>query len=530
MPTTPTSKSQVQAYRFVLKRMESALTRKDPVLTHDPMRTHGRAAATGVILGTVGLIGFLIAGVFNPKGDIPSDGIVISKNSGSVYVVGRNPTRMIPMLNLASAKLLLISQGGGQTGSGQTEFVDDSRLNKAPRDRLTGIPGAPDWLPGPEQRAGADWAVCDTTAVDETTAGGADKARPKTTVLVDPGVDRGRARLAAKQALLVRVATGKRYLVYTIKDGHAPNNSTTVRAEIDTNDSRVRAAFNLNGVKPRPISVGTLNAIREVRPLIPPEIPDRGNAPGYNAGGQVIGGVVKSESTSGTQYFVVLSDGLKPVSPAAADLIREAAPTTGRGLINISAQLSSLAMSKQDISFDEFPEQKPEIINLAGGESENAVCLNWSGVSGRESTFVSVHDKLPLPRGTGVLNNQEISMNPVVLGQADNEEGERLDAFFMPPGRGAVVRSVNSGDAFSSGGELFLVNDRGVRFGIPNAEIADKLGLGGPFTPAPAFIMALLPEGPRMEPEAARRTFDTVPVDESGPIVRQPKPSQHQAP
>ncbi len=30
MPSTPTTKSQVQAYRFVLRRMQSALVRKDP--------------------------------------------------------------------------------------------------------------------------------------------------------------------------------------------------------------------------------------------------------------------------------------------------------------------------------------------------------------------------------------------------------------------------------------------------------------------------------------------------------------------
>ena len=55
MSTNPTTKSQVQAYRFVLRRMESALVRKDPVMLHEPMRHHLRAMAVGLLLGMLGL-------------------------------------------------------------------------------------------------------------------------------------------------------------------------------------------------------------------------------------------------------------------------------------------------------------------------------------------------------------------------------------------------------------------------------------------------------------------------------------------
>ena len=48
MPSTPTTKSQVQAYRFVLRRMQSALVRKDAVMLHEPMRMHTRATIAGV--------------------------------------------------------------------------------------------------------------------------------------------------------------------------------------------------------------------------------------------------------------------------------------------------------------------------------------------------------------------------------------------------------------------------------------------------------------------------------------------------
>src|SRR5262245_36913060 len=126
MPSTPTTKSQVQAYRFVLRRMQSALVRKDAVMLHDPMRTHSRATIVGVCLAGVGLIGFLIWGILSPQAKAPTEnGIVIGKPSGQVYVMLAQPDqKLIPVFNLASARLLLqaqqqeSSQGpGGASGS-----------------------------------------------------------------------------------------------------------------------------------------------------------------------------------------------------------------------------------------------------------------------------------------------------------------------------------------------------------------------------------------------------------------------------
>ncbi len=90
--------------------MESALVRKDAVMLHDPMGSHKRATVVGVALACVALVGFLVWGLFAGKGSVPQPGsIVIGKDSGSVYVVtadDKAEKRLIPMLNMASAKLL----------------------------------------------------------------------------------------------------------------------------------------------------------------------------------------------------------------------------------------------------------------------------------------------------------------------------------------------------------------------------------------------------------------------------------------
>src|SRR4051794_25450904 len=112
MPSTPTTKSQVQAYQFVLRRMQSALVRRDAVMLHDPMRTHTRATIVGVVLGGLGMIVFVFWGLLSPAPSVPYAGtIVIGEQSGTFYVVAAgNPKKLIPTFTLASARLLLLAQ------------------------------------------------------------------------------------------------------------------------------------------------------------------------------------------------------------------------------------------------------------------------------------------------------------------------------------------------------------------------------------------------------------------------------------
>src|SRR3954470_13688820 len=121
MPSTPTTKSQVQAYQFVLRRMQSALVRRDAVMLHDPMRTHTRATIVGVVLGGLGMIVFVVWGLLSPAPSVPDAGnIVIGEQSGTVYVVTGNPKRLIPTFNPGWAGLLRLAQkkqSSGGTGA-----------------------------------------------------------------------------------------------------------------------------------------------------------------------------------------------------------------------------------------------------------------------------------------------------------------------------------------------------------------------------------------------------------------------------
>jgi Type VII secretion system ESX-1, transport TM domain B len=50
----------------MLRRMESALVRKDSVMLHEPMRHHLRATAVGLILALLGLAAFFVVGKLHP--------------------------------------------------------------------------------------------------------------------------------------------------------------------------------------------------------------------------------------------------------------------------------------------------------------------------------------------------------------------------------------------------------------------------------------------------------------------------------
>jgi ESX secretion system ATPase EccB len=138
MSKDPATTSQVQAYRFVLRRMESALVRRDAVMLHEPMRHHLRATAVGLILGVLGLVAFFVVGKFSPTSQISSNEIVIGSPSEAVFVVQDNPRRLIPVLNLTSARLLLAAISPSQ-GASEAKRVADSALADIGRAPSTGF-------------------------------------------------------------------------------------------------------------------------------------------------------------------------------------------------------------------------------------------------------------------------------------------------------------------------------------------------------------------------------------------------------
>ncbi len=530
MPSTPTTKSQVQAYRFVLRRMQSALVRKDAVMLHDPMRTHSRATIVGVCLAALGLLGFLIWGILSPKPTVPSkDGIVIGKPSGQVYVLLTKPTkRLIPVFNLASARLLLYAQGleddpnkqvngsGGPGSGGTTEVktptvVDDNELrDQIPRDRKVGIADGPDLLPSKDQRIESRWTVCDQNKIDPNLNDEAQSGEVETTVIA--GVKDLGDELREDNALLVRAPSDEVYLVYRTPSSANEPTASTVRAEVDLSKGYIQTALDIDETKVRDITTGLLNAIPETTALTAPDIPDIGSDPDVpdmspDLADLKVGSVFSVQPTGrAPAFYVVKNDGIDEIKRTTGDLIRYKQDITAGDFQTLSPQVvTDSPKSKSPIDDSTFPNVRPEVLLPT---KFPVACLGWeltgSGANQEERTSVHVGQEVP-----GIPTNEVGNPRWVNISSPGSAE-VRVDHFYMPPGRGAVVRQATSSNDFDSG-PIILVSDRGVKYGVPDEETMAVLGLSG-WLPAPLEILNLLPDGASLDPRDVEQSYDTVPI------------------
>ncbi|HEY0637649.1 MAG TPA: type VII secretion protein EccB [Pseudonocardiaceae bacterium] len=514
MASTPTTKSQVQAYRFVLKRMESALVRRDAVMLHDPMRTHIRAGIVGLCLALVAVAGVFIYGFFKPKEALgTSDGIVMGSDSGSVFVLLNNPSqRLVPALNLASARLILVKQAGnggvGNAATATPRRVKDDVLKDVPREPIAGIPGAPADIPGANELVDPKWTLCDTTTQDESLPEVARIERPtiETTAIV--GMDRPGRDLAPGEALLVKAVDGKYFLVF---DGR--------RAAVDVTNDAVQLAFGIAAVSEtvmrdeRRISTGLLNAIPEAPALVSPitELGEPSAVPELD--GRPVGTVIEVARVETFEYYVIVQGGVQQVPKSLADLIRFTV-SEDEDFFKVSPEDIVKVPKSSELDTSGFPAELPKVLSVA---DSRLACLNWTIVEGQQRTSITVANQLTMASE---------KQRPVKLAQHDGS-GDRLDYVFVPTGRGAAVRGVVPGQPDGTG-TIFLVTDNGAKFGVPSwngrsaTELAGAIGLTT-IRPAPEAILRLLPSGPALDPDQAVRTFDSVPVvDGAGATLPQP--------
>ncbi|WP_370946453.1 type VII secretion protein EccB [Amycolatopsis sp. cg5] len=522
MPSTPTTKSQVQAYQFVLRRMQSALVRRDAVMLNDPMRTHSRATIVGFFLGMIGMIGFVVWGLLSPAPAVPEAGkIVIGEQSGTVYVVMGNPKKLYPTFNMASARLLLMAQGGASGGKpSPATVVSDDQLRDVPRGRLTGIPDGPQLLPSASQRISNDWAVCDEIGIDRSLPGDLSGINETS---VYAGVPKLGRELANNEALLAKSATGKTYLVYRLLDNANQRNANTVRAEIDAkNSGPVNTALDLVNTTPRFISEGMLNAIPEVPMLTKPAIEGTDTAPPFEMNNLKVGGVFSTSPASGPKdFWVVTKTGIQHISPVVADIIRgsingNTIQDLGLGKLQNVPQLK--AGDPGALQVQDYPQTKVAVLDPA--KQSEVACLGWSikgDGNGRDvHTSVFVDNKLPAPKA-----------DSIQLGTPSPDRG-LVNRFYMKPGFAAAVRSVVSKEQFDRG-NIQLVSDRGLRYGVPDVKTAEGLGLDN-LQPAPDSILALLPVGASLNTQDVLATYDSVPIDKAAKNYPTARPSSAAAP
>jgi type VII secretion protein EccB len=470
-----TRREQVQAYRFVTRRIVSALLSGEPETNNMPMRRLGMAVFGSVMLGAIVLA---VVGVYGlvTKGGAPLEpnSLVIERETGAKYVFMND--RLNPVLNYASARLVL-----GEPDP-PIRTVSQASLKDRPRGRMIGILDAPDALPDRSALLGLPWLVCNAPS-------GADPSRPSTRLVIDQELA-GSSSLA-KQALLV-ISGETRYLLW---------NNTRMKV---AGGRPALAALGLASVRAIPVGPQFINAVPAGPNLQTLAVPGAGEQSSRRiAGGPAwIGQIFRANG----QHYVMTRDGLAPISEINAKL-RVAG---GGGIKDITAEQAGTALSGARLEPEGFPQAIPQLHQTA--TAQPAICATYRAGAGpgKLTTTIEVFDPVPPELSP-------TSPGSVEVRQTARDAVSTIEQVIIPGGQGVIAQGTSgagdlAGDA--TGSTVYLITDQGIRYplGKRSGDAQQSLGYAG-VTPlaVPASVLALIPVGPTLDPEAAKKRF--VPAD-----------------
>ncbi|BAX90648.1 type VII secretion protein EccB [Mycobacterium shigaense] len=486
------TRHQVTGWRFVMRRIASGIALHDTRMLVDPLRTQSRAVLMGVLLVVTGLAGCFVFSLIRPNGQAGNNAVLADRETAALYV--RVGDALHPVLNLTSARLVV-----GKPVNPTT--VKSTELDRFPRGNLIGIPGAPERMVQNTSRD-ANWTVCDT--ISEAAPGGHAAHSTGITVIAGPPDTHGAraTNLGAAQGILVDNANS----TWLLWDGK--------RSQIDLADRAVTNALGLGAdvPAPRPVAPGLFNAIPESPALTAPAIPNAGAAPAFAAPGP-IGSVLVSygldrSASDAVRYYAVLPDGLQPISPVLAAILRN---TNSYGLDQpprVGAdQVAKLPVSRL-LDTAGYPDQSLSLVDAA---KNPVACAYWTKPAGAASSSLSLlsGSAVPVPDAVRTLD---------LVGAG----GGVATRVALAPGTGYFAQTVGGGPTSPGVGSLFWISDTGVRYGIDTesdssgagrSKAVEALGLNPPAVPIPWSILSLFASGPTLSRADALLAHDGLPPD-----------------
>jgi hypothetical protein len=232
--------------------------------------------------------------------------------------------------------------------------------------------------------------------------------------------------------------------------------------------------------------------------LKPPAIPDLGD-PSPTIDDLEIGQLLQIRGDpSGTEKWgVVLGDGVADITDVQARLMRVDPESYDPRDMDLTLY-SNLPHSKTQLVAQAgaagFPPAVPVLLN--GPEQ---VCLTYDGEGAKDKEpVVSIRIGPTAPQGSPVRGA------PAVAG------GVQADRVYVPRGKGALVVAAASPTAPAGSGTVSIVTDTGRRYPIANRDVLPRLGYAGVEPDAiPGQLVALLPQGPALDPVRARQGAST---------------------
>jgi ESX secretion system ATPase EccB len=463
-----TTKVQVSGWRFLLRRVEHAIVRRDTRMFDDPLQFYSRAVSLGIVIAVVSCLGCALLAYFKPLGKRGDDTLLIDRTTNQLYVVMPGNGQLRPVYNLTSARLVL-------GNAGTPKAVKSDELDRMPKGLPIGIPGAPYATPVAHE-APSTWTLCDTVTRPESIT-----PTVETSVIALPlTTDASVGPMTPGQAMLVSYRN-KTWLV-----------TDTGRHAIDLSDRAVTSAVGIPvTAKSTPISESLFNATPNGGPWLLAQVPNRGapNTLGLQAN-LVVGTVFESVLDSGAQHYVVLPDGVAKVNDTTAAALRA---SNSHGLVRPpSVESSTVAKIAEQVFASPLPAAPVDVL-LRGDEP--TLCWSWQRGPGD-----------PSPK-TAVLTGRHLPIDTAVMNTGIDQIGGDSRVFIAG---GQYVRLQSPDPRY--GESRFYIDPQGVRYGLPDEDTATKLGLSSPRT-APWQVVRLLVDGPVLSRQAALLEHDTLPPD-----------------
>ncbi len=495
------TRHQVTGWRFVMRRIASGIALHDTRMLVDPLRTQSRAVLMGVVLLVTGLAGCFVFSLIRPSGSVGTNAVLADRSTAALYV--RVGDELHPVLNLTSARLIV-----GRSVNPTT--VKSSELDRFPRGNLIGIPGAPERMVQNTSHD-ANWTVCDAVSGTNQIGGHAVHSTGVTVIAGRPDSSGARAAtLGSRQAILVDFSGDRGSSTWLLWDGR--------RSEINLADHAVTNALGLglgnsDVPAPRPIALGLFNAIPEGPPLTAPAIPNAGAPANFSVpapiGAVVVSYALDQSSSGAARYYAVLPDGLQPISPVLAAILRN---TNSYGL-DQPPRLGADAVAKLPVSrmldTTRYPDQQVALVDAA---KDPVTCAYWSKPAGAATSSLSLlsGSALPVPESIRTVD---------LVGGGSAATATRVA---LAPGTGYFSQTVGGGAGSPGIGSLFWVSDTGVRYGIDNeaensaaghGKTVEALGLSGPAVPIPWSVLSLFATGPTLSRADALLAHDGLAPD-----------------
>ncbi|WP_051969200.1 type VII secretion protein EccB [Kitasatospora azatica] len=407
-----TRRDQLQAHLFVVGRLVSGLVHGEPDVPQTPMRRSTMGFFAGTMLTILIVAGVAVAGFISPppKSELGSPNtILVEKETGARFLFADGQLR--PVLNHTSALLVV----GSATPAVKT--VTRASLSGVPHGLPVGIPDAPESLPTATALTTGPWSVCATSVPDPN-------GQPRPVVTVEVGAGKPVTALDDGRALVVRTPDGAGYLAW--HDRRFRMSGTA------------RTALGYEGVQPLPVGAAWLDALPAGPDLKARQIPGRGQSgPVIDGRATRVGQILKADNPAAKgDYFVLLADGLSPLSPVDEALLlgdpgsqaaygdQTVAPITVSSAALAAAHHSAVSSVTAD-----YPPSVPQPLGVTSGSQRVACYTVAPGAQAGPTVTVGTADA-PDPL-------QALPPQPTQLGTGDSAVADHV---LVPPVAGCWRR------------------------------------------------------------------------------------------